>query len=63
MARTETQSKFTVDYFDESGKLDSRWFYDLDKFRNGPIMTENFNLPKKEKKTKKTKKQKGYEVL
>jgi hypothetical protein len=52
---TETQRKFVVDYKDASGKVTDRWTYDLDKFRNGPIMTENFELPRKEKVAKKKK--------
>lgn len=52
---TETQRKFVVDYKDASGKVTDRWTYDLDKFRNGPIMTENFELPKKEKVARKKK--------
>ena len=52
---TETQRKFVVDYKDASGKVTDRWTYDLDKFRNGPIMTENFELPRKEKVARKKK--------
>ena len=52
---TETQRKFTVEYKDATGKVTDRWTYDLDKFRNGPIMTENFELPRKEKVAKKKK--------
>lgn len=53
---TEAQSKFTVEYKDETGKLDSRWHYDYTKFTAGPILVEEFNLGRKEKKTKAKKK-------
>ena len=49
----ENPDKFVVDYKDGSGNVTDRWHYDLKKFRNGPIMTENFELPKKEKVAKK----------
>lgn len=56
MARSaEAQSKFIVDYKDDSGKLESRWHYDYEKYSFGPILVEEFNLPKKEKRTKKKK--------
>ena len=51
----EPQTKFTVDYKDGKGNVTDRWHYDLNKFRNGPIMTENLELPKKEKVAKKKK--------
>jgi len=52
---TPPQVKFVVEYKDDSGKITDRWHYDLNKFRNGPIMTENLNLPAKEKVGKKRK--------
>ena len=44
--------KYTVDYFNDKKELTDRWTYNLDKFPYGPIMTENFELPAKEKKSK-----------
>ena len=49
----EVETKFTVEYKDNNGVVTDRWHYDLKKFRNGPIMTENLDLPKKEKVGKK----------
>lgn len=51
----EPQIKFVVEYKDGDGNVTDRWHYDLNKFRYGPIMTENFELPKKEKVVKKKK--------
>ena len=51
----EPQTKYVVEYKDGSGNVTDRWHYDLNKFRHGPIMTENFELPKKEKVVKKKK--------
>ena len=48
-------TKFIVEYKDDKGNVTDRWHYDLSKFRNGPILTENLELPKKEKKSKKDK--------
>ncbi len=45
--------KFVVEYRDDKNKLTDRWHYDLNKFPHGPIMTENLELPAKEKKSKK----------
>ena len=47
---TDKPRKFTIEYKDSTGKITDRWHYDLDKFRNGPIMTENLELPRKESK-------------
>lgn len=44
--------KFTREHTNAEGKLISRWHYDLDKFPNGPILCENFDLPTKERKSK-----------
>lgn len=49
---TEVQSKFIVEYKDETGKLDSRWHYDYAKFTFGPILVEEFNLARKDKSRK-----------
>lgn len=46
---------FTYDYDTRTKKLDSRWHYDLKKFRNGPVLVEDFSAPEKEKKKKKKK--------
>lgn len=57
MANTKsTELKFTVDYYTEDGQLDSRWHYDYEMTRNGPILVENFILP--EEQSQKTKKKK-----
>lgn len=48
----ERPRKFVVDYFNDKKELTDRWTYNLDKFPHGPIMTENFELPAKEKKSK-----------
>ena len=55
MAKVDTPSKYIVEYKDETGKLESRWHYDKSINPYGPIMTENFNRPKKEKKATKKK--------
>lgn len=52
---TEPQTKYVVEYKDYQGNVTDRWHYDLNKFRHGPIMTENLELPKKEKVAKKKK--------
>lgn len=51
----DPQTKFIVEYKDDNGNVTDRWHYDLNKFRYGPIMTENLDLPKKEKVAKKKK--------
>ncbi len=51
----EKPTKYSVEYKDGQGNVTDRWHYDLSKFRNGPIMKENLELPKKEKKSKKDK--------
>ena len=48
-----TREFYTYDYDTRTKKLDARWHYDLKKFPNGPILTEEFDLPPKEKKKKK----------
>jgi hypothetical protein len=53
MSKAEDKpKKFIQEHTNEQGKLISRWHYDLTKFRNGPILCENFDLPPKEKKSK-----------
>ena len=52
---TEKPRKFIREYKDSQGNVTDRWHYDLDKFRNGPILTENLELPQKEKKSRKDK--------
>ena len=44
---------FTFDWETRTKKLDSRWHYDLKKFRNGPVLVEEFDFSVKEKKSKK----------
>jgi len=52
---TETQTKFVREYKDSTDKVTARWHYDLNKFRSGPILVENLDLPPKEKVGKKKK--------
>ena len=49
---TEVVRKYIQEFKDDQGKVIARCHYDRDKFPNGPILTENFDLPKKEKKTR-----------
>lgn len=56
----EPNHKFVIEYFTTDPetrvkKLESRWHYDLKKFRNGPILVEELSLPPKEKQPKKKK--------
>ena len=51
--QVEQPLKFTREYKDSTGKVTERWHYDLTKFRNGPIVVENLDLPAKEKVGKK----------
>ena len=51
----EKPTKYIVEYKNSQGNVTDRWHYDLNKFRNGPIMTENLELPPKEKVAKKKK--------
>lgn len=46
---------YTYDYETRTKKLDSRWHYDLSITTNGPILTEEFNLPRKERTQRKKK--------
>ena len=52
MAKTETQTKFVVEYKSDDGKLEARWHYDYSKTKFGPVLVEHFDLPPKEKKSK-----------
>lgn len=52
MKKVEKPTKFVVEYRDTKGKVTDRWHYNLDKFKNGPVLTENLELPPKEKKKK-----------
>ena len=52
---TEVLRKYIQEFKDDQGKVIARWHYDKDKFPNGPILAENFDLPRKEKKTRKAK--------
>lgn len=59
-ATPETLTKFVREFYSfdwdtRVKKLESRWHYDLKKFRNGPILVEEFDLTEKEKKSKKKK--------
>lgn len=53
MAKIETSPKFIREYKSEDGKLESRWHYDRTISLYGPILVEEFNLPRKEKTMKK----------
>ena len=53
MAKIETSLKFIREYQSVDGKLESRWHYDRTINPNGPILVEEFNLPRQEKKVKK----------
>ena len=55
LSKQDKPTKFTVDYKDDEGRLESRWHYDLEITRAGPYFVENFNLPRKEKVAKKKK--------
>lgn len=53
MAKTDIPSKYVIrEYYGDDKKLESRWTYDYSVFKNGPILVEEFNFPKKEKKSK-----------
>jgi hypothetical protein len=56
MAKTDIPSKYIIrEYYDDDKKLESRWTYNYDIFKNGPILVEEFNLPRKEKKKREKK--------
>jgi hypothetical protein len=50
MAKVEKPTKFVIEYKNEQGKVTDRWHYDYSITRNGPILTENLDLPPKQKK-------------
>lgn len=50
----EPTLKFIVEYKSSDGKVTDRWHYDLSKSKNGPILVENLELPKKERKSRKS---------
>jgi hypothetical protein len=52
MKLEEKPRKFVIEFMNDNKKVVSRWYYNLDKFPNGPIMTENLDLPPKERKSK-----------
>jgi hypothetical protein len=49
-------TKFIVEYFNDQKQVQSRWHYDYEKTKNGPVLVEEFNLPQKERKSIKSKK-------
>lgn len=58
MPVTEQSTKFIREFYTYNSetrtkKLDARWHYDLKKFPYGPILTEEFDLPPKQKKKRK----------
>lgn len=52
MKNEDTPKKFIREFVDDNKKVIARWHYNLDKFPNGPILCENFDLPPKDKKNK-----------
>lgn len=53
---TEQQSKYVIrEYYDDNKKLESRWTYNYSVSKYGPVLVEEFNLPRKEKKSRKPK--------
>lgn len=54
----DAPTKFTVEYFTEDKKLDSRWHYNYEKTQNGPVLVEHFIFPKLEEGKKKSAKKK-----
>lgn len=56
MSKTDTPSKYVIrEYYDNDKKLESRWTYNYSITKHGPILVEEFNLPRKEKKKKEKK--------
>ena len=47
----EEGKKFVVEYI-ENGKVISKWHYDYEKSKFGPILVEEFDLPPKQRKSK-----------
>lgn len=52
MAKAQDEPKKFVVEYKENGKVISKWHYDYEKFKRGPILVEEFNLPSKEKASK-----------
>jgi hypothetical protein len=52
MTKESTTRYIVREYYDDDKKLDARWHYDLNVTKNGPVLVENFNLPRKERKKK-----------
>jgi hypothetical protein len=50
----QDETKFVVEYQD-NGKLEARWHYDLSVSKVNPILVEQFNLPREVAKKKKSK--------
>jgi hypothetical protein len=56
MSKQETPSKYVIrEYYNDEKKLESRWTYNYSVFPYGPILVEEFNLPRKEKQKKEKK--------
>lgn len=53
MAKVQKPTKFVIEYKGDDKKLSSRWTYDLSKNPNGPVLVEEFNIPKPEKRKRK----------
>lgn len=45
-------TKFIVEYLNDQKQVESRWHYDYEKTKSGPVLVEEFLLPGKEKKKK-----------
>lgn len=48
----ELTTRYSIEYTDEKGKLESRWTYDHSVTTNGPVVVEQFQLPPKQKRKK-----------
>lgn len=61
MAVNNVPTKFVREYYDidpetNTKKLSSRWHYDLEKTKYGPVLVENFNLPREKQEIPERKK-------
>lgn len=45
-------TKFVIEYLNDEKRVESRWHYNYDKTKNGPVLVEELILPGKEKKKK-----------
>lgn len=45
-------TKFVVEYLNEEKEVESRWHYNYEKTRSGPVLVEEFLLSGKEKTKK-----------